>query len=336
MIRLLSMLLLGAAEAATLGYLAKKKEVDCGRVCKYEEMGYMTSMGMSGSGDVTNWNCGCSKGPVTVQCLGQPFRQCCVGKCANAGCPAKPKGWKCPRNKGCAKGRCSRKDMQWVAAHNVYRCMHDVPALSWSQPMERNTVAHFKGATKMHHSKSYALKPPYGPSGENLYWTSSGRVSPSKAVAAWYSEIKDCRSFPGCLQTSGTVGHFTAMIWQGAKTIGCSSNKMGIAACRYKAADYASCKTPNYGGHADYKHNIYAAKVSKKTCEAKVKACFGTAGRLYDEEDEEALAEEPTGLRFVGAGVAIAGVTMLSGAMIINVLRRQKVQESSQELLTTE
>jgi hypothetical protein len=131
----------------------------------------------------------------------------------------------------------------------------------------------------MKHSKSYDLDPPYGPAGENLYWSSGGSPTAGSATKAWYKEIDDpgCGNpgFPGCGPdgaASGT-GHFTAMIWAGVKEIGCASNSHGVKGCRYKAGDKLSSDTPNMQG--SYTANVFAPKVAYETCKANIESCFG-------------------------------------------------------------
>ena len=88
-----------------------------------------------------------------------------------------------------------------------------------------------------------------GPSGENL---ALGYRTPSSAVDAWYNEVSLCTSFPGCLgKFSGGTGHFTAMIWAGAKTLACTISKANSAliACRFGTQSSISGNTPNISGY---------------------------------------------------------------------------------------
>jgi len=169
----------------------------------------------------------------------------------------------------------------WTAAHNIFRCMHDVEFVQWSNPVADDAQTYCKPLTSMAHSDSYGVKPPAGPAGENLYWawSSSGDVAPPEdAVKSWYSEIKDpgCSSFPGCGGGfSHGTGHFTAMTWAGVKEIGCYSQPKGshgLKICRYKGGDTMSCSTPNMGGC--YKENLPAPVKSFSACKAKVDKCI--------------------------------------------------------------
>jgi hypothetical protein len=116
---------------------------------------------------------------------------------------------------------------------------------------------------KMQHAKSYRIKPPAGPAGENL---ARGYGDIKSVNAGWYNEIKDCGPFPGCKQgKTGVIGHFTAMIWKGVKEIGCGINKAKrLYVCRYKAGDKLNRDTPNMGG--GYTANVLGPVKSRSQC----------------------------------------------------------------------
>merc|ERR1711957_752403 len=144
--------------------------------------------------------------------------------------------------------------------------------------------------TRMKHSKSYKLKPPAGPAGENLFWT-SGKVEVKKSVAAWYSEVTDCKtggptSFSdGCAKHKAgkMTGHFTAMVWKGVKEIGCATNKLNtLAICRFKAGDTLSMDTPNMNrGAGNYVKHVFPRTKTEKQCGGAAKKPAGkkTAGK---------------------------------------------------------
>ena len=100
------------------------------------------------------------------------------------------------------------------------------------------------------HADSYNIPPPAGPAGENL---AMGYAGGTQATDGWYSEIADWAFTPGDgTGSSGTTGHFTAMIWKGVQKLGCglyASTKIWV--CRYKAGDTLSGDTPNMGGTAE-------------------------------------------------------------------------------------
>ena len=104
---------------------------------------------------------------------------------------------------------------EWLDAHNIRRCMHDVPALSWSSAMYDSVKETFQNQPEMEHSDSYSVPPPAGPAGENLAY-GSYVLTPEQSTKMWYDEINDCGPFPGCKTGStGVTGHFTPIVWNG-------------------------------------------------------------------------------------------------------------------------
>merc|ERR1719161_42508 len=129
----------------------------------------------------------------------------------------------------------------------------------------------FQHQSQMKHSNSYGVPPPAGPAGENLAW-GSYLLSPEQATKMWYDEVNNCGSFPGCKSGSrGVTGHFTALIWDGVKEIGCHANVHGLRACQYRGGDSKDCTTPNMGGH--YETNVFKPVFSKAECEKRVDEC---------------------------------------------------------------
>eukprot|EP00930_Biecheleria_cincta_P080540 TRINITY_DN6887_c0_g1_i1.p1 TRINITY_DN6887_c0_g1~~TRINITY_DN6887_c0_g1_i1.p1 ORF type:complete len:389 (-),score=83.35 TRINITY_DN6887_c0_g1_i1:296-1396(-) len=341
-----SLAALAAADLkAHLSSLKGKSSVTCKDVCTADGQGY-SGMSMSGKGEVHTWACKCSGGVINVACTGKPFIECCKDKCGGTECPTKAAGWTCPANKGCAEGQCTGNDWaEWVAAHNIYRCMHNVPPLSWNNAVFADVDKHFntKGqeVKTMIHSKMYDVKAPAGPAGENLY-QGTGERTPLDAVKAWYGEIKDCGPFPGCTKGSkNKVGHFTAMIWNGDKTIGCFKNQYNLLGCRYKSLDFLSCNTPNYGGDASYPLNVFPKVKDFHTCLAEVKKCglpepkgaSALASIGYDEVEEDPV-EMVSGFTLPGGALVAlvaAGITM--GFVVLGVRRGMAKQQGSASLL---
>jgi hypothetical protein len=175
----------------------------------------------------------------------------------------------------------------WVDAHNIRRCMHDVPPLSWSNAMYANVKKVFQNQRQMSHSDCYGVPAPAGPAGENLAWASYS-LSPDKATEMWYDEVNDCGPFPGCQSGArGAIGHFTALIWNGVKEIGCHANHHGLRACQYRGGDSKDCTTPNMGGH--YGTNVFKPVYSQSECEKRVKQCKSGGGSINPiPEDDDA------------------------------------------------
>ena len=81
-------------------------------------------------------------------------------------------GWSCPPDGGCPGGDCTGQWKEYVEAHNIYRCMHDLSPVVWSEAVHQDVANFLKGKEKLVHSDSYNLAAPAGPAGENLYQSS--------------------------------------------------------------------------------------------------------------------------------------------------------------------
>lgn len=200
-------------------------------------------------------------------------------KCGNSLFPAK---WGSASCSGASSGGSGGNEVgtgstseRWLAIHNKYRCMHGAPALKWSTAVAASAQS-WADRGKFEHAASYDIPPPAGPAGENL---AMGQSTLEAATRAWYDEVQVCArsgasGLPGC-QSGGScssksdcpgsycsggkcaTGHFTALIWAGAKELGCGI-KGTLYVCRYKGDDVKNGNTPNMGGH-------YTTNVLKKT-----------------------------------------------------------------------
>jgi uncharacterized protein YkwD len=121
------------------------------------------------------------------------------------------------------KAATSQQKQDFLDMHNMYRCMHGVPPVTWSNAVADNAQKYVHGMTRMKHAQSYKITPPAGPAGENLAMGSAG-MSAKRATEMWYAEVSNCGPFPGCKDGSrGVTGHFTPIVWKGVKEIGCTS-----------------------------------------------------------------------------------------------------------------
>jgi len=269
---------LGEENPGLAGFVQRlkgKTELECADVCAAVGRNY-TGHGLSRDGAMRTWRCECAKAIVEVSCIGKPFEQCCEGRCSVGTCDDKPGGWTCPKDFGCPSGDCTAGGehwQQWVAAINIYRCMHDVPPVVWSPEVYADAASTFAYQQDLAHSDCFHVPAPAGPAAENLFKPASYLPTPLEAVSAWYSEIADCGPFPGCRAgASGPVAHFTALVWDGAQEIGCLVNDANIAVCRYKGHNFASCATPNSAGAAAVQ-NVFKRRSTYRQCVLAVHAC---------------------------------------------------------------
>merc|ERR1712127_1133686 len=91
-------------------------------------------LGLRTADRMTVVNCQCGQLPkVNITCLDWPFTACCQGEFKCDMPPVVAPKWTCPAGGGCPGGNCAGdyQWQEWVAAHNVYRCMHDAPPVAW-------------------------------------------------------------------------------------------------------------------------------------------------------------------------------------------------------------
>ena len=145
--------------------------------------------------------------------------------------------------------------------HNVYRCMHGVPLLSWSTRLQQQAQAwadHTQGA--MYHGG-------HDGAGQNLatMWPRS-YFDDVRGVQMWYEEIKLTSN--GLVNSFGHLtGHYTQVVWRGTAQIGCAhylrntcdgSSNPCLLVCHYFPPG-------NVGGL--FQTNVNAPLKSQATCE---------------------------------------------------------------------
>lgn len=122
-------------------------------------------------------------------------------------------------------------------AHNRYRSKHCAPALTWSPELAKGAQEWANACTpdpqfpdRFAHSKeAWTDANGYG---ENLYWGTNATAN--DAVDWWYNEVNQY-NFDNPV-FSNSVGHFTQLVWQNSKQIGCglaSCGGLNFWVCRY-------------------------------------------------------------------------------------------------------
>jgi len=135
--------------------------------------------------------------------------------------------------------------------HNMYRCMHGVPPLSWSADLAQ--IAQ-KYADHQHGHMEHSQWAHEHGLGENLYWRSP-TMNPVKGVDSWYDEIKQTNDGKVSAFSSGT-GHYTQIVWRSTTEVGCGQ-KDGLLVCNYKPAG-------NMAG--EFSSNVNSPVKSKSAC----------------------------------------------------------------------
>lgn len=227
----------------------------------------------------------CSSGfccPFMKKCVSSSSQRCgypiasCRPTCFTADCStcsptdgSNYSDWGLPTCEAAIAVRQQPAPSMWLHESNVKRALHGACPLTWSQPMADGMKEWLDGlTTTMVHSDSYHLSPPEGPAGENLAM-STGLITPQTSIDGWYNEVHDCVSLPGCQQgvDGAAVGHFTALVWKGGRTMGCAISDNGrFAGCRYKAGDTLDNDTPNMNHGNSYAQNVLPRGATATGC----------------------------------------------------------------------
>lgn len=135
-------------------------------------------------------------------------------------------------------------------AHNKWRHQVGVGKLGYSDELANSAQA-WADELKAHNGCRMKHSKPNGKYGENLYWASAmhwsdGRlqvmsISPEKAVDSWGSEKADYRYSNNSCQPGKMCGHYTQMVWQDTKLVGCAmavceDSKDQVWVCQYQPA----------------------------------------------------------------------------------------------------
>jgi len=143
--------------------------------------------------------------------------------------------------------------MDWVLEEsNIYRCMHGVPALTWSDDVASSAQAWATSGTcdTLNHDPNWQ-------GGENIYWASPA-PAPSdwyKGVDNWYSEIKETQG--GLVPSyNPAAGHYTQLVWKASMELGCGTCE-GTLVCRY---------TPAGNVMGEFPSNVFAPTKSWSEC----------------------------------------------------------------------
>eukprot|EP00397_Hematodinium_sp_SG-2012_P017111 GEMP01017484.1.p1 GENE.GEMP01017484.1~~GEMP01017484.1.p1 ORF type:complete len:452 (-),score=78.87 GEMP01017484.1:1304-2659(-) len=151
----------------------------------------------------------------------------------------------------------------WVDDHNVFRCMHGMPEVTWNHGLAQGAQdwgirIHGKG---LDHAPKDVLKG----AGENLASGSSTGYAPkepsehaSNAVEAWYNEIRywgngraDWNPTMGS-NFHEAIGHMTQVLWHDTNEIGCygkvvdnNGETVHTEVCRYLPGGNVQGQFPN-------------------------------------------------------------------------------------------
>eukprot|EP00929_Paragymnodinium_shiwhaense_P058550 TRINITY_DN2931_c0_g1_i3.p1 TRINITY_DN2931_c0_g1~~TRINITY_DN2931_c0_g1_i3.p1 ORF type:complete len:748 (-),score=118.62 TRINITY_DN2931_c0_g1_i3:369-2612(-) len=173
------------------------------------------------------------------------------------------------------EGLALEDDLQAVLdAHNVYRCMHNVPRFTWDEDIEARAQEWAKKGIFEHSSDEFRIINDEE-CGENLAWGYPERTG-TDSTKAWYDEIKYtepygiAKSFEDSHPAGEMIGHYTQLVWKGSTRLGCAKGKArdegnqgDLWVCQY-------CKAGNYVGK--YAANILAPTKSYEACYTEIHA----------------------------------------------------------------
>nr|CAB3262628.1 uncharacterized protein LOC100180998 [Phallusia mammillata] len=180
---------------------------------------------------------------------------------------------------------------QCLAAHNYYRCLHNVPELEYDDILATSAYSY---AIKMANDGMYgaaSVKPSLvgidreQDVGENIAWQMNryNQFNIYQAVSGWYAEgLNYDHENPGY---NDKTSHFTQLVWKGSSKVGCGLKKRGneiYIVAHYQAAGNVPMKFP---ANVKPPKNACKAQCSSGRCQgnnAEKSTCNCGQGRQYD------------------------------------------------------
>jgi len=153
--------------------------------------------------------------------------------------------------------------------HNVYRCMHGLPALAWDDSIaakaqafaDKGNYAHSSNAEREHNGTAC---------GENLAW-GYPRLHPRTAARDWYQEIQftspygQATGMDDSTPVGKPIGHYTQQVWRETTKIGCGK---GPASVSGNTGDTWVCQYCSAGNSAgQFARNVPAPIKSPTQCD---------------------------------------------------------------------
>jgi len=165
----------------------------------------------------------------------------------------------------------------FTAAHNIYRCMHNVQAVQWDHGVYKASQSASNAEGTENRAKTFPFSEHRG----------------VDAAHIWYSEIAEtCEYRPSCFQKiegndeKDWIKHFASMIWSKTSKVGYSARKGANKLAKADTvAHYATCdgKTVDF---ADASASTLPAPVKDYAqCEKEVLACSAFSDLKQDDVD---------------------------------------------------
>jgi uncharacterized protein YkwD len=152
--------------------------------------------------------------------------------------------------------------------HNVYRCMHGVPLLTWDADIAASAQAWADNGVWAHSPKPRLVNGEKV--GENLAFGSPTRTGTHSTIS-WYSEIQYTSPYGLADSTSDsvdpdeTVGHYTAIVWKSTTKLGCGTARMVLNG---NEGDIWVCQYGNSRGNTNglFAENVLAPSETVTEC----------------------------------------------------------------------
>jgi len=148
-----------------------------------------------------------------------------------------------------------QKEILW--AHNLYRCMHGVPLMTWNEEVgnaAQQWMDEKRGAMSHSPKSRRSNVGGHGYLGENLAMGS--HITAAGAVKMWYDEIEQTNPRGIVRGFSGGTGHYTQVVWKKSVDLGCG------------LYDKTYCCMYGPGGNMmnDFESNVFAPVKSESEC----------------------------------------------------------------------
>jgi uncharacterized protein YkwD len=134
----------------------------------------------------------------------------------------------------CARQASSADEIarEMLEAHNAARDRVGVPPLIWSNQLE---AAAREWAESLLASGEFRHRPKNS-YGENLCDIRGGKATPVQVVDEWTAEAKDYDLAKNACRAGAVCGHYTQVVWEKTKRIGCAAAHAGrreVWVCNY-------------------------------------------------------------------------------------------------------
>ena len=129
---------------------------------------------------------------------------------------------------------------EFLDAHNDWRKSVGINPLRYSFDLEKEAQEWSKTLIENYFCK--IMHNPLRSGGENLYWHSNYKmVTPTDAVDAWGSELKDYDYNTNTCANGKVCGHYTQLVWADTNEVGCAvrrcdAGKQVVVVCNYNPA----------------------------------------------------------------------------------------------------